>query len=80
MQNLDMETDLFGGHGWICTPQQDMQGKAACSRVVELNPARGRLDAASRDDTKCTDLHLLLRVFCEGKDWRHYQRQFLSTS
>ena len=49
MQNLDIEADLFGGHEWICAPQQDTQCKAARSRLDELNLAGGRLDAAARD-------------------------------
>lgn len=49
MQNLDMDADLFGGHEWICAPQQETQCKAACSRADELNLAGGRLDAAARD-------------------------------
>lgn len=76
MQNLDIGADLFGGHRRICAPQQDTQCKAACSRVDELNLAGGLLDASSRDKTECTDLHWMLRVFCEGKGQRQCRRQF----
>ena len=56
--------------------KQDTQCKAACSRVDELNLAGGLLDASSRDKTKCTDLHWMLRMFCEGKGQRQCRRQF----